>query len=634
MSTDRRRLVSVAAAVAAVYFAFLLCAQFGFLAQLERALGAEPRALQGALAAMAVAGVAAGVAAARTLVRRSGRGAVRAGLLAVAVACAASIGARQAPTLVLAAAGLGAALGWATVALAGSLVRLAPAGAAGRAAGFGTGAAYLLANLPPLFAGDPALRAAVPAAACVLAAGLLPSDRTPPPERLPQAGERSHIAAAGGFPALVMAFLLLVALDSAAFAAIQHDSVLLAVSWGGDAHAMRQGLVHLLAACAAGVALDRGGLRALLLAAGASFAIALPALGAGAAAAALAAPLYAVGISAYSAALVAAPSLAGGAVPRTAASRAAWLFGVAGWLGSGLGVGAAKHLGWPVIAGAALAVLGAVAALLAPSVRGRARETALALAVGACGGFVALRSPAPADDPVARGRQVYLAEGCQHCHSQYVRPVAQDALWWGPRRELDRREHPPTPGNRRIGPDLANVGVRRAALWQERHLRDPRALSPASSMPSYAHLFATGERRGSDLVAYLGSLGAGAEAARLATIRRAPMAAAPQVPSASRGARLFARHCAPCHGEGGRGDGGALGDLALPGLDLREGALRRARDYGVDEPLERAVARVIRFGLPPWLMPGHEWLSAQEVGDLAAFVIELSASGDVRVAAR
>jgi cytochrome c oxidase cbb3-type subunit 2 len=397
---------------------------------------------------------------------------------------------------------------------------------------------------------------------------------------------------------------------------------------------LRQGLVHLLAAFAAGAALDRGGLRALLLGAGGSFAIALPGLGAGEAAAALAAPLYAGGISAYSAALVAAPSLAGAAMPGRAAVRAAWLYGLAGWLGSGVGVGAARHLAWPAIAGSALAVLGGVAALLAPSARGRAREAAIALALGACGGFVALRSPVPAEDPVARGRLVYLAEGCQHCHSQYVRPVAQDALWWGPRRELDRRERPPTPGNRRIGPDLANVGLRRAALWQERHLRDPRALSPGSSMPSYAHLFAAGDRRGPDLVAYLGSLGAGAEGARLAAIRRAPMAAAPQAPSASRGARLFARHCAPCHGQGGRGEGGALGELAVSGLDLGDGALRRARDYGVDEPLERAVARVIRFGLPPWLMPGHEWLGEQEVADLADFVLQLSESGAVRVAAR
>jgi hypothetical protein len=36
------------------------------------------------------------------------------------------------------------------------------------------------------------------------------------------------------------------------------------------------------------------------------------------------------------------------------------------------------------------------------------------------------------------------------------------------------------------------------------------------------------------------------------------------------------------------------------------------------------MARAVRFGLPPGLMPGHEWLSDGEVADLVAFVRTLS----------
>ncbi len=46
---------------------------------------------------------------------------------------------------------------------------------------------------------------------------------------------------------------------------------------------------------------------------------------------------------------------------------------------------------------------------------------------------------------VRRGREVYIAEGCIHCHSQYVRPDTDDGVWWGPVRPLQEleRQHPP-----------------------------------------------------------------------------------------------------------------------------------------------------------------------------------------------
>ena len=122
---------------------------------------------------------------------------------------------------------------------------------------------------------------------------------------------------------------------------------------------------------------------------------------------------------------------------------------------------------------------------------------------------LALAGAASAQDAlVRRGREVYIAEGCIHCHSQYVRPDTGDSMWWGPVRPLQEleRQHPPLFGNRRQGPDLLNVGARRPAEWLRLQLQSPRIAMPGSRMPSYAHLFRDGRTEGEALLAYLLSL--------------------------------------------------------------------------------------------------------------------------------
>jgi cbb3-type cytochrome oxidase cytochrome c subunit len=107
------------------------------------------------------------------------------------------------------------------------------------------------------------------------------------------------------------------------------------------------------------------------------------------------------------------------------------------------------------------------------------------------------------------GREVYVAEGCIHCHSQFVRPGTTDVEWSGDARNPDwsRAQAPALIGNRRQGPDLMNVGLRLPREWHRLHLVDPRSVAPASRMPSYAHLFAPGDPRGEALIDYLLSLG-------------------------------------------------------------------------------------------------------------------------------
>jgi len=88
------------------------------------------------------------------------------------------------------------------------------------------------------------------------------------------------------------------------------------------------------------------------------------------------------------------------------------------------------------------------------------------------------------------GRDVYLQEGCYNCHSQMIRPFIAEAARYGEPSTPDDSiwDHPFQWGSKRTGPDLAREGSRYPHLWHYQHLVDPRAITPGSNMPSYAHL--------------------------------------------------------------------------------------------------------------------------------------------------
>jgi len=601
-----------ALAIAATYVAFLLFAQFGFLAQLQRDLGDAGR-VRMAMAAMGIAGLAASLGTAWLLGRIPGVRLIRMGLGGVAAVAILSLACHGLPGLMATAAGIGASLGLLTVAVAASLPEIVPPEWTGRAAGVATGTAYSLSNMPALFEGSPAARALFPAALAVVALIFAPRSVDAGPRPRPQENL---------FVSILITFLVLIWLDSAAFAIVQGSPELKALTWGGPARQLVQGSVHAAAAIAAGVLLDLGFGISVPLAAWGLFAVAFPLLQHGGAAAGWAGPLYAAGISLYSTALVVMPSRGARPSPRW---RAGLLYGIAGWLGSALGVGMAQDQGripgWFLLAtGAALAL-----AWVRPSgeaLRKAAHLYGPALGLGAAGVLGIWIQAEPAEEggaaAVARGRRVYVEEGCIHCHSQYVRPGSRDEDLWGPYRPLDRSARPPLIGVRRQGPDLLNVGARRSARWHEVHLRDPRALTSESRMPSYAHLFAGDGRRGRDLVAYLSSLGAGAAPRPAVTRAASPLPRG----DVARGAALFASTCATCHGPSGGGDGPAAKALGDPYVDLRRHGFRALR--GSSEPLDQGLARIIRHGLPPTPMPSHEWLGDQQVADLVAFVKTLA----------
>jgi ribosomal protein L7/L12 len=78
--------------------------------------------------------------------------------------------------------------------------------------------------------------------------------------------------------------------------------------------------------------------------------------------------------------------------------------------------------------------------------------------------------------------------------SAWIVPIGPDiARGWGIRRSVAEDflyDYPVVPGSQRVGPDLANVGVRLPdANWHLLHLYAPRAFVKESAMPPYRFLF-------------------------------------------------------------------------------------------------------------------------------------------------
>lgn len=92
-----------------------------------------------------------------------------------------------------------------------------------------------------------------------------------------------------------------------------------------------------------------------------------------------------------------------------------------------------------------------------------------------------------------RGRDIYVSEACWHCHSQYVRPVSNEVLRYGPVSTPGEYENllqlPQLFGTRRVGPDLIREGGKRTNDWHFAHFYNPRNVEPQSVMPSYSWYF-------------------------------------------------------------------------------------------------------------------------------------------------
>ena len=88
------------------------------------------------------------------------------------------------------------------------------------------------------------------------------------------------------------------------------------------------------------------------------------------------------------------------------------------------------------------------------------------------------------------GRDIYLRESCNVCHSQMIRPFRAETERYGHYSVAGEYiyDRPFQWGSKRTGPDLHRVGGRFSDEWHRVHLINPRDVVPESIMPGYPWL--------------------------------------------------------------------------------------------------------------------------------------------------
>jgi cbb3-type cytochrome c oxidase subunit II len=612
------------ALVAVTYVYFLIFAQFAFLSRLAE-LHLAATSLKIIMAAMAAGGVLLSLIAPRAPFVASPAHRLRIAFAACAAAALLSVLPLSHLAAVTVSFLIGAALGLLTVTLVTHLRAFAGNRNPILKVGLGTGIGYFLCNVPAFFTATPQTQTIVAAALCLIGIGLAsnPSEQTPSP--IPPRSSQFSL------PRALATFAALVWLDSAAFYIIQHTPALKSGTWLGSAHLWTNACLHLAAAIASAWLLQqrRSGivLSAAFIALGfACFLLRNPAL-------ALPASLfYPIGVALYSVALVAYPSFLSSATSiRERGIQAGWIYALAGWIGSALGIGMGQNLGH--VPTAIVVVAGTIVLLPAflQLCQTRTREV-VALAVTLTAAFVIYRllpthSASSQLSAVERGRRVYIGEGCIHCHSQYVRPNSPDVLMWGPIEDLREvhAQQPPLIGNRRQGPDLTQVGARRSPLWLKAHLIHPSQVTGGSVMPSFAHLFR--DQRGDDLVTYLASLHSGdAQHQRGQEQSWQPSAAAASLADPAEGQILYEHQCATCHDANGLTRIEYQSQFTQSPANIFTGPFKYLPSSPSVADRSAPLSRISKFGIPGTDMPGHEYLSDQQIASLALYLMQRSST--------
>ena len=92
------------------------------------------------------------------------------------------------------------------------------------------------------------------------------------------------------------------------------------------------------------------------------------------------------------------------------------------------------------------------------------------------------------------GRDIYIREGCNACHSQMIRPFRDEVVRFnGKNGQYSKAgefvyDRPFLWGSKRTGPDLHREGGARPDSWHFKHMYNPRSTSAGSIMPRYPWL--------------------------------------------------------------------------------------------------------------------------------------------------
>jgi mono/diheme cytochrome c family protein len=211
-----------------------------------------------------------------------------------------------------------------------------------------------------------------------------------------------------------------------------------------------------------------------------------------------------------------------------------------------------------------------------------------------------------------RGRKLFYSNGCNYCHTQYVR---EEDTAMGPESDGGSYvfDEPLTLGSERTGPDLSYIGRKRSQTWEIEHLKNPRKYSPLSIMPNFeflsdadlqaiaTYLFALGDRVAQERMILPPQEYAG-------LTDPIPYPVATPVPDGQsqgwanweaadlqEGKELYVQYCLTCHGCAGNGLGSYAGTMSVTPADFKREPFRSMPD---DQWLWH-----VSEGLPGTLMP-------------------------------
>lgn len=253
------------------------------------------------------------------------------------------------------------------------------------------------------------------------------------------------------------------------------------------------------------------------------------------------------------------------------------------------------------------------------------------------------------------GRRVYAANGCNYCHTQYLRP--QDWTGVGSFRTVGRvaqagdyyYQQTVLMGSERTGPDLSQEGGVHTDEWHLAHFFNPRYTSPKSIMPQFSFYYNQTSAGGieptddvKNLIAYVQSLGgqAGVQRAQTQRARKAyllserakgneaviqewfpstwrnvrnPME--PTTRSLVHGKQVFTTNCIGCHGYKGDGKGPAATFINNPAPRNLTDASQQL--YFSDGEMYDAIL----FGVDGTAMPAWgDVLTVNDIWDLTNFI--------------
>lgn len=221
----------------------------------------------------------------------------------------------------------------------------------------------------------------------------------------------------------------------------------------------------------------------------------------------------------------------------------------------------------------------------------------------------------PYTDLQEKGRKLFYSNGCNYCHTQYVRAVdnAMGPVSQGGDYAYDQ---PLTLGSIRTGPDLTYIGRKRSQQWEIDHLKDPRQFSPMSLMPNFnflsedelraisEYLYNLGDRNAAEFMIeppepYLASAPPDFTTGIQNTDPNAEAQGWPLFKKSGLydGKLIYASHCITCHGCAGNGLGSYGGTLVITPANFKADPFKTMPDeqwfWHVSEGIQGSV-------MPPW----------------------------------